>query len=204
MHWLSPCWFGVIRELNSISLLPKSIKSPDRSYVYRLLIIVFTILIIASLVSWVVLFINTRKMNSNLKILKEQRKSIEKYLEDNDDVLTAEKEINRLREAVEKAMGNVPEWSSLLDDINKYKTNGMHNRIVRGSYDETKAVVTINGSTNSQRSIKTYMDKIKELDTVDDVELSYVRQSDPEDDSRLEFEIVIYLIQENQYKIDDR
>jgi len=48
------------------------------------------------------------------------------------------------------------------------------------------------------------MDKIKELDTVDDVELSYVRQSDPEDDSRLEFEIVIYLIQENQYQIDDR
>ncbi|NLN42193.1 MAG: hypothetical protein GX160_09485 [Clostridiales bacterium] len=190
--------------MKSISLLPKSIKSPDRSYVYRLLIIVFTILIIASLVSWVVLFINTRKMNSNLKILKEQRKSIEKYLEDNDDVLTAEKEINRLREAVEKAMGNVPEWSSLLDDINKYKTNDMHNRIVRGSYDETKAVVTINGSTNSQRSIKTYMDKIKELDTVDDGELSYVRQSDPEDDSRLEFEIVIYLIQENQYKIDDR
>ena len=204
MHWLSPCWFGVIRELNSISLLPKSIKSSDRSYVYRLLIGVYIILIITSLVSCIVLLIHTREMNSNLKILKEQRKAIEKYLEYNDDVLAAQNEINRLRGIVEKTMGNVPDWSSLLNDIDVFKTNNIHNHIVKGSYDESKSIVTINGSTNSQQSIKTYMDKINELDTVDDVELSYVRQSDPEDDSRLEFEIVVHLIQKNQYKIDNR
>lgn len=41
------------------------------------------------------------------------------------------------------------------------------------------------------------MDRISELATVSDVELRYIRQIDMEDTTQLEFEIIIYIIQEN-------
>ncbi len=187
------------RKLNSISLLPKSIKSSNnnRSYVDRLLIIIAIILILALFTLYIVLFIHTRKINHKLRLLKEQRKAIEIFLEDKKDILTAKDEINRLQGIVEKAIGKVPDWSALFIDIDKCKTDDIHNRNVKGSFDDTEAVIIINGNTNSQQSIKTYMDRISELATVSDVELRYIRQIDMEDTTQLEFEIIIYIIQEN-------
>lgn len=90
--------------MNSISLLPKSIKSSNnnRSYVDRLLIIIAIILILALFTLYIVLFIHTRKINHKLRLLKEQRKAIEIFLEDKKDILTAKDEINRLQGIVEK------------------------------------------------------------------------------------------------------
>lgn len=162
------------------------------------------ILIIAIITVYTALVIHIKKTNNKLILLKEQRKAIEILLEDKDNIITTRDEINRLREIVEKAMGNVPDWSALLSDIEKCKTNNIHNRNVKGSFDDSNAVIIINGSTIRQQSIKTFMDNISELAAVGDVELSYIKQIDTTDATQLDFEITIYLIQENQFKIDTR
>lgn len=191
--------------MNSISLLPPSIKSLNsKSYKDRLLLIFIIILIIAALISNVIMIIYIKTTNSELKDLREEREIIEAYIDANKDVISLQEEIIQLEGLMEKGMGKVPDWSQFLIELADCRPKGVINHIVKGKHEDPITTVTINGFTDSQQSLKNYMGGINTLTNVFEVKLNYLRQAISEDDMgenymKLEFEIWIYLNQESDY-----
>jgi|CZCB01.1.fsa_nt_gi hypothetical protein len=191
------------KKMNDISLLPTSIKlSQKRFYIYRISIIVTISLIIIGIVSFAVMFIYTKVINNKLKQLISQRVATDAYVESKNNVLVTQYEIDSLVKIVDKVMGNVPEWSELLTEIDKCTTKDIKNHIVKGNYGGNVSQFKINGYTVSQQSLKIYMDEIGKIASVNEVKLSFIRQHDIENADQFEFEIVVYLKLDNHDKED--
>ena len=66
------------------------------------------------------MFIYTKVINNKLKQLI--RVATDAYVESKNNVLVTQYEIDSLVKIVDKVMGNVPEWSELLTEIDKCTT----------------------------------------------------------------------------------
>ena len=191
--------------MNSISLLPPSIKAQHiRLYRYKLYLIIATCLIIAMIAICGVLAINTVATNRRLQMIKTQGKTIESYIESNNDVFVTHNEINQLKSLIEKAMGEVPNWTGILVDIGEIRPKGIVTDIVKGNYDDSNTVITINGRADGQRSLVAYMENLDSLPNVEEVKCRFARQSIIDDTNFLEFEILVSMQQKHQYQLEDR
>jgi len=164
--------------------------------------IVTGFLTIVMIIFYTMLVAQSLMLNRTLDSLKSQVNIIENYIETNSEILMTQEERSQLEEIIEKAMGNVPDWSELLIEIDQCRPEGIIIHTVKGQYSESNAMVIINGVTNNQQNIKVYIDELNNLTRVNDTEFNFIRETNPQDTANMEFEILIYHRQENQDKLE--
>lgn len=151
----------------------------------------------------VLLAMNTIGSNLRLEKTKSQIYALETYIESNKDLLTVQDHVNHLKATIEKAMGKAPNWAEILIYTGEAKPNDIIIDIIKGTYNDSKTIITINGRAYSQESLVYYIKMLDDLEIIQDVKCNYARQSSADNDTSLEFEILIFPHEGQQFQLED-
>jgi Tfp pilus assembly protein PilN len=156
--------------LKTISLLPPELKSRRSAQSRQNTVLVgVTVLVVLVVLAYGALFVTSIFLRSDLKALQAQREAVELEAAALEEYAVLHQELVAAEALVGKAMGTVPPWGSLLQEIGLILPTGVWLSEVTAKYADSSGELTMRGWAYEHDDVAAMLEQIYSLDKLDDI-----------------------------------
>lgn len=153
-----------------VSLLPPEIKS-KRLLNRKLnnIFVAITVVLLVILAAYVVLFISGIKLRSDLRGLQKVRTAVEEEAAALEEYALLYEQLIDAEELIGQAMGNVPHWSNLLQDVGYHLPPTVWLMELTADYSEGGGKIKLRGWAYEHSDVAAMLERLYTLDKLEDV-----------------------------------
>jgi len=154
----------------NISLLPPELKSRRLAQKRQsIFLAVATVLLVAVVLAYSALFVSSIFLRSDLKSIRAQRESVEAAAAELEEYALLHEELTAAEALVAKAMGTVPPWASLLQEIGIALPAGVWLSEVAARYEGSGGELTLRGWAYEYDDVAAMLEQVYTLEQLDDI-----------------------------------
>lgn len=176
--------------INTISILPESIKKQRRIRREIVLILSIAVLISVILIICGIVALKYRLfIEDDLAFVSRKKEAVETAIQNNEKNIEVVRTLSNLREIIEREIGSVPDWENVLNQI----PNELYIEEMEAGFEEESFIV-IRGYSTSQYAVSHFADLLDNIESVSDNDIVYINKLPVEDGNFVQFEIKIYVL----------
>lgn len=156
--------------MKTISLLPPELKSRRLAQSRQnSLLVGATVLVLAVLLAYGALFVTSIFLRGDLRALKAQREAVELEAAALEEYALLHEELIAAETLVANAMGTVPSWGNLLQEIGLILPTGVWLSEVTAKYEDSGGELSLRGWAYEHDDVAAMLEQIYSLDKLADI-----------------------------------
>lgn len=155
----------------------------------RLIIIGGIALVAVLFVAYIVLLFAVTGPLRQLETLQERRADVEAKTEELRQYGELKLEIDAVEETVVQAMGEVPHWRLLLEDIGRNIPEGVWLTDFYGDYGDNSNELVLTGWAHNRGLVANWLDKLEGIEMLEEVRFQSSAKGEYENVTHVDFEI---------------
>lgn len=140
------------------------------------------------------------RIRKKIQVVRDENEILQTYIGANDQVLATHNSIAEYKKLIESGMGKAPNWNRFLIELAENRPNGITIHGIKGNYKDSITEISIKGEADNQKSLSAFLNRLKNLSKLEDIQCSFANQSVSDSNGSLSFETIIYLQEAEQYK----
>lgn len=185
-----------------ISLLPieyKKYKSTNRKMNIAMVAAgIFTAVVVFT---FVIVKIMVTIPETELQAMKAQSNMLLRQIDIINDLTNLEKELKKLGNRAQEAVGNQPDWPALFVDISSSAPEGVQIKNLNANNGEDDCILTITGSAREYTDVSLWMERMKESEKILEVQLKYSRVSGSDPVTEVSFEFMVSVSNAEDFRL---
>lgn len=174
-----------------VSLLPPEIKARKMAErKQKKLILAFIMLLVLLLVVSAYLLASTFITNQRLRSIQAERESVDREVTALQEYDNLYRQMTKKENIIRDAMGTVPAWSELLRDIGQALPVGTWLSDLTLNYAGDSGALTMRGWAYDHRGVAETLDRLFEIDQLDQIEVGVATEADYEGLEVVQFQAV--------------